>query len=61
MKNMEMNVKDNVLTITIDLNARLGNSKSGKSIVIATSEGNQTLEGHSDIKIGLNCYMTAEK
>ncbi len=40
MKNMIMEVKDNKLTITIDLTKEQGMSKSGKSMVIATTSGN---------------------
>ena len=58
MKNIEMVVdKDNILTITVDLNEDFGDSKSGKSIIIASTEGNVALDGElSNIKIGLNVY-----
>lgn len=57
MQNAEMTVKDNILTITIDLSKRNGLSKSGKSFSIASTEGNKKVPGHDDIKIGLNCYI----
>ncbi len=56
MKNIEMNVEGNKLTITVDLSQRYGKSSSGKSIIIASSEGNQAIPGNEDIKIGLNVY-----
>ena len=58
MKNVKMEIdKDNILTIQVDLNKNYGESKSGKSIVIASTEGNVALDGElSNIKIGLNVY-----
>ena len=59
MKNIEMKVEGNTLTITVDLSQRYGKSSSGKSIIIASSEGNQAIPGNADIKIGLNVYTKA--
>ena len=56
MKNVTMAVNANILTITVDLNQEFGKSGSGKSIVIASTEGNQTVPGTADVKIGLNVY-----
>ena len=58
MKNVKIVVdKDNILTIKVDLNENYGASKSGKSTVIASTEGNVALDGGlSNIKIGLNVY-----
>ena len=58
MKNIKMAVdKDNILIIKVDLNEDFGESKSGKSIVIASTEGNVALDGDlANIKIGLNVY-----
>ncbi len=56
MKNMEMKVEGSTLTITVDLSKDFGESKSGKSIVIGSSEGNISIPGNDDIKIGLNVY-----
>jgi hypothetical protein len=60
MKNVDMQVKGSILTITVDLNQEFGKSGSGKSIVIASTEGNQTVPGTTDVKIGLNVYRKAE-
>ena len=59
MKNIDMKVEGNKLTITVDLSERYGKSSSGKSIIIASSEGNQAIPGNEDIKIGLNIYTKA--
>ena len=37
MKNVEMSVEDNILTIHVDLSKDHGPSKSGKTTVIATT------------------------
>lgn len=54
-KNMEMDLHDRILTVTVDLSKEFGPSKSGKTIIIASSEGNQFVYG-SEEKIGLNVY-----
>jgi hypothetical protein len=56
MKNMELKIKGTKLTIEVDLEKEFGKSKSGKTIIIASSEGNQPIEGHDDTFIGLNIY-----
>jgi hypothetical protein len=56
MKNVDMVVEGNILTIKIDLSQRFGKSSSGKSIIIASTEGNQSIPGNDNIKIGLNIY-----
>ncbi|HZO54916.1 MAG TPA: hypothetical protein VFB63_19570 [Bryobacteraceae bacterium] len=58
MQNVKTEVKGNTLTITVDLSARLGPSKSGKSDLIATTSGNASVNapGVGAVKIGLNVY-----
>ncbi len=56
MKNIEMSIEGNVLTIKVDLAQRFGKSSSGKSTIVASTEGNQSVPGHEEIKIGLNVY-----
>ena len=56
MKNVDMKVEGNTLTITVDISKDYGESKSGKSITIASTEGNISIPDHEDIKIGLNSY-----
>ena len=56
MKNVEMLIDGNILTIKVDLSKEFGPSTSGKSIVIASSEGNKSVHGKEAVKIGLNVY-----
>ncbi len=56
MKNVEMSVEGNILTIKVDLTKDFGPSASGKTIIIASSEGNQSIPGKEALKIGLNVY-----
>ena len=56
MKNVEMSVADNILTIKVDLTKTFGLSASGKTIIIASTEGNVSIDGAEDKKIGLNIY-----
>jgi hypothetical protein len=59
MKNVNMKVDGDILVITVDLSKDFGPSNSGKSLVIATTEGNQSVPD-SDAKIGLNVYKKLE-
>jgi len=59
MKNIKTEVKGNILTLTVDLSKKFGVSKSGKSQVIASSEGNVSVEGKEEVKFGLNVYTPA--
>ena len=56
MKNCEMKLNDNILTITVDISKEYSKSASGKSIIIASTEGNVSIPEKEDIKIGLNIY-----
>jgi len=56
MKNIEMSIDGNILTIKVDLSKDFGPSASGKTIIIASSEGNQSIPGKEEAKIGLNVY-----
>ena len=56
MKNIEMKVDGDILTIKVDLSQRFGKSSSGKSTIIASTEGNQSVPDKEEIKIGLNIY-----
>lgn len=49
-----------IMTIKVDLNLNLGKSASGKTDLIATSEGNQKIDGGNGAIIGLNCYRKPE-
>lgn len=56
MKNVEMKLEGNILTIKVDVTKEFGVSSSGKSVIIASSEGNQPIVPDHDVKIGLNVY-----
>ncbi|HWR28932.1 MAG TPA: hypothetical protein VN631_03780 [Negativicutes bacterium] len=56
MKNIEMTIEGDILTIKVDLSQRFGKSSSGKSTIVASTEGNQAIPGNEEIKIGLNIY-----
>lgn len=57
MKNVVMKVEGNKLVIEIDLSQSFGSSKSGKTDVIASTEGNQRVHPTKPgYMIGLNIY-----
>ena len=56
MKNCEMKLDGNILTIKVDISKEFGTSSSGKSIIIGSTEGNVSIPEKEDIKIGLNVY-----
>lgn len=58
MKNVEMSVDGKMLTITVDLTKEFGPSKSGKTIIIASTEGNQRIPGSDGTMMGLNVYKS---
>jgi len=55
MKNVQMTVDGTVLTIKVDLSKEFGPSSSGKTIIIASTEGNVTIPNR-DEKVGINVY-----
>jgi hypothetical protein len=61
MDNVLIEVKDNKAIITIDLGKDFGPSKSGKTIVVATTRGNVPIPGAENIRIGINCYKYPEE
>ena len=56
MKNVEMSVDGKTLVIKVDLTKEFGPSSSGKTIIIASTEGNQSVPDNDGVKIGLNVY-----
>ena len=56
MKNIDMQVQGDILTVKVDLKKEFGPSASGKTTIIATTEGNVTVPEHENIKIGINVY-----
>jgi hypothetical protein len=61
MINVEQKIKGKKLILEIDLEERHGPSKSGKTTIVGSSEGNQIIpyEGapeDEEMFLGLNCY-----
>ena len=56
MRNVDMKITNNILTISVDLSAKSEVSASGKSLVIGSTEGNISVPDKPEIKIGLNVY-----
>ena len=63
MKNVNMVIENDgkTLTIKVDVTQEFGPSKSGKTIIVASTEGNQTVAvpGHDPVVVGLNIYRKA--
>lgn len=61
--NVEVKEEKGKLTITVDLGKTFGNSKSGKSTIIASTQGNARLTaiGKPEVIIGVNVYRKSEK
>ena len=55
MKNVELTVEGTMLTIKVDLSRDFGPSSSGKTTIIASTEGNVSIPEREE-KIGLNIY-----
>jgi len=55
MKNVELTVEGTMLTIKVDLSKDFGPSSSGKTMIIASTEGNVSIPDREE-KIGLNIY-----
>ena len=56
MKNVEMKLEGDILTIKVDVTKEFGPSASGKTTIIASTEGNISIPEKDDVKIGLNVY-----
>jgi hypothetical protein len=55
--NVKVDVKNNKMVITVDLKADRTLSKSGKSNIIASTQGNKDVpNGNEIITVGLNVY-----
>ncbi len=55
MKNVDLKIEGNILTIKVDLAKEFGPSASGKTTIVASTEGNVSLPDR-DEKLGLNVY-----
>ncbi len=62
MQNIEMKVEGGKLTIVVDLTKEFGLSKSQKTIIVASTQGNQRIAGpKGDVMVGLNVYKYPSK
>ena len=61
VKNIDMRVEGDRLIITVDLTQEYGLSSSGKSITIASTDGNVSVPEHEHIKAGVNIYRPRSK
>jgi hypothetical protein len=52
-QNIEYALDGKILTLTIDISKEFGPSSSGKTIMIASTQGNKDV---GDVKIGVNVY-----
>ena len=55
MENIEQSINGDILTLKIDLSKRGEKSASGKTIRIASSEGNKRIKG-TEIFVGVNVF-----
>jgi hypothetical protein len=55
-KNVTMRIEGKKLIIEVEVDQDFGPSKSGKTRIIASTEGNISVPGDDDVKIGLNVY-----
>jgi hypothetical protein len=55
-KNVTMRIEGKKLIIEVEMDQDFGPSKSGKTRIIASTEGNISVPGDQDVKIGLNVY-----
>lgn len=59
MQNVTTKIEGDKLFIEIDLTKEFGPSKSGKTIIIASTQGNQSVTADGLVKLGLNVYRYA--
>lgn len=56
MENVKATVKGSILTLEVDLSKRGAKSSTGKTVRVASTEGNLPVDGYPDIKFGLNVF-----
>jgi hypothetical protein len=61
MKNVTTKIEGKKLIVEIDLAQEHGPSKSGKTVVVGTTEGNADVPGFPGFKLGINCYKAPTK
>lgn len=61
MENVKFSQAGDILTITVDLKHRGDPSSTGKTLRVASTEGNVPCPGYPDIKVGLNVFAPNPK
>lgn len=56
MRNVELKVEGTKLHIICDLEAAQTPSSTGKTMIVASTEGNQSIPGRPHFKLGLNLF-----
>lgn len=56
MLNIDATVEGSELVLRINLDETHGRSSSGKSEIIASTQGNKSVPGRPEIKMGVNLY-----
>jgi hypothetical protein len=59
--NIETRVEGNKLIIEVDLTKEYGLTGSGKSVKVASTDGNMAVPGMEAVKFGLNVYKPRSK
>lgn len=58
MQNVKFSLTGDKLTIEVDMSKTIGPSKSGKTMVIASTQGNQVIKNDGKpVHMGLNIYQ----
>jgi hypothetical protein len=61
LKNIETRLEGDKLILVIELDKEFGLSSSGKSVTVASTEGNVSVPGREEIKMGINVYKPRSK
>jgi hypothetical protein len=61
MQNVEMKIVGSKLVIEVDLSKKSGPSKSGKTVMVASTQGNAQIPGHAGHFVGLNVFAYPDK
>ena len=61
MFNITARVEGKKLVLEIDLTKELGPSSSGKTIIVASTQGNAAVPNVKDVRFGLNVYKGGTK
>lgn len=56
MKNIKAAIEGDELVLRVNLKERHGKSSTGKTTIVASSEGVKPVDGHPDIKFNLTAF-----